>query len=235
MGSEYTVRDQERMTAATRYFAWQNRLAGREAGLRIVEVGCGIGNFTATLADRQLIVALDVEPSCIEKHRQRFRDCPTVQSEVMDVCAPQFHSLAAHRADSVVCLNVLEHIADDFLAISNMASILAPKGKIILIVPAFPALYGPIDEKLGHHRRYGKRDLSALADRGGLEVKTLNYMNSIGLLGWWVNAKVISRQAQSESQILIFDRLIVPVMSRIESLAPPPFGQSIFAVLEKPA
>ncbi len=235
MGSEYTVRDQERMTAATRYFAWQNRLAGREAGARIVEVGCGIGNFTATIADRQLVVALDVEASCIEKHRQRFCDFPNVQSEVMDACAPEFQSLAAHRPDSVVCLNVLEHIANDSLAISNMASILAPKGRIILIVPAFPALYGPIDEKLGHYRRYGRRDLSDLARRAGLEVRTLNYMNSIGFIGWWVNAKVIPREAQSESQIRIFDRFVVPVMSRIESLAPPPFGQSIFAVLEKPA
>jgi hypothetical protein len=115
-----------------------------------------------------------------------------------------------------------------------MASILEPRGKVILIVPAFPALYGPIDAKLGHHRRYEKRGFAALARRAGLKVVTLNYMNSIGFIGWWINAKLLPRQAQSESQIRIFDRAIVPVMSRLESLVRPPFGQSIFAVLEKP-
>jgi ubiquinone/menaquinone biosynthesis C-methylase UbiE len=233
MDAEYIVRDQQRMTAAKRYFAWQNRLASQEAGSRIVEVGCGIGNFTTTLADRELVVALDVEPSCIEQHRRRFLNLGNIQSQVIDACAPEFRSLASHRPDSVFCLNVLEHIEDDFLALSNMASILASKGKIILIVPAFPALYGPIDANLGHYRRYGKRDLAALADRAGLNVVTFKYMNSIGFFGWWINAKVFPRQAQSESQILFFDWAIVPVMSRLESLVPPPFGQSIFAVLEK--
>jgi SAM-dependent methyltransferase len=233
MNPEYTVRDQERMTAATRYFAWQSRLAKRAAGSRIVEVGCGIGNFTAMLTDRELVVGIDVEASCIAKHRQRFRDCRNIQAEVMDACAPEFQALASHRPDSVVCLNVLEHIADDGLALSNMASILAPKGKVILIVPAFKGLYGPIDANLGHHRRYDKRGFAALARRAGLEVRTLNYMNSIGLIGWWINAKLLPRQAQSESQIMIFDRLIVPLLSIIESLVNPPFGQSLFAVLEK--
>jgi 2-polyprenyl-3-methyl-5-hydroxy-6-metoxy-1,4-benzoquinol methylase len=231
---EYAVRDQERMTAATRYFAWQSRLASREVGRRIIEVGCGIGNFTAMLADREVVLAIDVAPSCIEKHRQRFRACPNIQSEVLDACAPEFPSLASHRPDTVVCLNVLEHISNDLLALSNMASVLEPRGKVILIVPAFPALYGPIDAKLGHHRRYEKRGFAALAARAGLKVVTLNYMNSIGFLGWWINAKLLARQAQSESQIRIFDRAIVPIISRLESLVTPPFGQSIFAVFEKP-
>jgi SAM-dependent methyltransferase len=230
---EYTVHDQERMSAATRYFAWQSRLAGGEVGARVVEVGCGIGNFTAMLADRELVVALDVERSCVEKHRQRFQDCPNIQSEVMDACGPEFRSLAALRPDSVVCLNVLEHIADDELALSNMASVLPSKGKVILIVPAFPALYGPIDARLGHQRRYSKRGLSALAIRAGLQVVTLNYMNSIGFIGWWVNARLVPRQAQSEAQIMLFDRWIVPALARLEELVRPPFGQSIFAVLEK--
>jgi ubiquinone/menaquinone biosynthesis C-methylase UbiE len=231
---DYTVRDQERMTAATRYFAWQSRMAAREVGARTIEVGCGIGNFTATLADRELVVGLDVEASCIDKHRERFRDYPNIRSEVMDASSAEFASLASERPDSVVCLNVLEHISDDGTALSNMASVLAPGGKVILIVPAFEALYGPIDRRLGHHRRYSKRGLSALALGAGLRVRTLHYMNTVGFIGWWVNAKMVPREAQSEAQIKLFDRAIVPVMSRLEAMIPPPFGQSIFAVLEKP-
>jgi len=114
-----------------------------------------------------------------------------------------------------------------------MAAILVPKGRIVLTVRAFQSLYGPIDERLGHHRRYGKRELASLASRIGLRVVTLHYLNFAGFVGWWINAKILARQAQSISQILVFDRLIVPVVSRLESLVRPPFGQSIFAVLEK--
>src|SRR5580698_9944617 len=167
---DYTVRDQERMTAATRYFAWQSRMAAREVGRRTIEVGCGIGNFTATLSDRELVVGLDVEASCIDKHRERFAGYSNIRSEVMDAGSAQFALLASHRPDSVVCLNVLEHISDDRTALSNMASVLAPGGRVILIVPAFAALYGPIDARLGHHRRYSKRGLSALALDVGLRV-----------------------------------------------------------------
>jgi ubiquinone/menaquinone biosynthesis C-methylase UbiE len=232
---DYTVRDQERMTAATRYFAWQSRMAAREVGRRTIEVGCGIGNFTATLADRELVVGLDVEASCIDKHRERFAGYSNIRSEVMDAGSAQFASLASHRPDSVVCLNVLEHISDDRTALANMASVLGPGGRVILIVPAFAALYGPIDARLGHHRRYSKRGLSELAAAVGLRVRTLKYMNTVGFIGWWVNAKMVPREAQSEAQIKLFDRAIVPVMSRLEAMIPPPFGQSIFAVLEKPA
>ena len=162
-----------------------------------------------------------------------YLEVPLVQFVAPSAGDSEFQSLASKRPDSVVCLNVLEHIKDDRLALSNMDSILGPGGKVILIVPAFKGLYGPIDANLGHYRRYGRRELAALAGRAGLKVRRLNYMNSVGFIGWWMNARVLPRQAQSESQIMIFDRLIVPVMSRIESVVRPPFGQSIFAVLEK--
>jgi hypothetical protein len=61
----------------------------------------------------------------------------------------------------------------------------------------------------------------------------LHYVNSIGFFGWWLNARVLRHEAQSGAQIAIFDRLIVPALSRVESVARPPFGQSLFAVLEK--
>jgi hypothetical protein len=68
---------------------------------------------------------------------------------------------------------------------------------------------------------------------GGLRVKKLRYMNVAGFFGWWLNARVFRREEQSEAQIGFFDRMVVPVASRLEALIAPPFGQSIFAVLEK--
>jgi hypothetical protein len=72
------------------------------------------------------------------------------------------------------------------------------------------------------------------ARAAGLKIRKLRYMNTIGFFGWWANARILRREAQSERQIQIFDRFVVPLMSRLEDVARPPFGQSLFAVLQKP-
>ncbi|MGA9625064.1 MAG: hypothetical protein WBL65_07050 [Bryobacteraceae bacterium] len=133
-----------------------------------------------------------------------------------------------------MCLNALEHIEDDRQALHGMASILAPGGVVVLLVPAFPALHGPIDSDLGHYRRYSRGYLNRLANSTGLRIKKVHYMNAIGFFGWWVNSHIFRRGAQSERQIEIFDRYVVPLLSRLEGPARPPFGQSLFVVLEKP-
>jgi hypothetical protein len=132
-----------------------------------------------------------------------------------------------------VLLNVLEHIDDDLGTVQRIASILPPRGRIALLAPAFPSLYGPIDRNLGHYRRYSRVGIRHLAQAAGLEIRKLRYVNALGFFGWWTNAHLLRRTAQSESQIHLFDRL-VPMVSRLESIVPPPFGQSLFAVLEKP-
>jgi hypothetical protein len=104
----------------------------------------------------------------------------------------------------------------------------------VLLVPAFPALYGPIDHNLGHYRRYSRGSIARLADSTGLRIRKAHYMNAIGFFGWWVNAHILRRGAQSERQIGIFDRYLVPLLSRLEGMVSPPFGQSLFVVLEKP-
>jgi 2-polyprenyl-3-methyl-5-hydroxy-6-metoxy-1,4-benzoquinol methylase len=229
----YTLEDQERMAKAANYFAWQHRLVAKELGQRVIEIGCGIGNFTRTLLDREAVIAVDVEPACIERLKQRFPDHTNLHAATCDLTAPEFLKLAAFHPDTCICLNVLEHIEDDREALRKMSAVLTPGGVIILLIPAFPSLYGPIDELLGHHRRYTRTSLSALAEATGLQVITSHYMNAIGFFGWWINAHILKRQAQSETQIGFFDRYIVPIESRLERVFKPPFGQSIFAVLKK--
>ena len=75
--------------------------------------------------------------------------------------------------------------------------------------------------------------LRRVAEEAGWAVKKLDYMNAAGALGWWVNAHILKREAQSERQIAVFDRYVVPVMSAVEAAMKPVFGQSLFAVLEK--
>lgn len=234
VSSRYILEDQERMTRARNYFAWQRRLVTRELGRRVVEVGCGLGNFTEVLLDREVVVAVDAEPACVKRLKERYPNRNNLLAFTCDAGSPAFAHLAAFHPDSCVCLNVLEHIRDDAGALRAMASVLTTGGVMVLLVPAFPALYGPIDRNLGHFRRYSQRSLVRLAEAAGLHVRKAHYMNFLGFFGWWANAHILRREAQSEGQIDVFDRYLVPIVSRLEDWVRPPFGQSLFVVLEKP-
>jgi len=223
------------MSKARNYFAWQRRMVVKELGRRVVEVGCGIGNFTGMLLDREIVIALDIEGHCVERVRSRYPDRPNLHVLRGDASASEFSELRRFQPDSVVCLNVLEHIAEDRKALSAMAGMLSPSGVVVLLVPAFEALYGPLDYNLGHYRRYTRKSIVQLAESAGLAVKTAQYINLAGFFGWWANSKLFHRQAQSQKQIVFFDRFVLPLTSRIESLISPPFGQSLFVVLRKPA
>jgi SAM-dependent methyltransferase len=222
------------MTAARRYFEWQYQLVVREVGQRVIEIGCGIGNLTGSLLERGLkVMALDVEQQCVEELRARHGGCADLEAAVLDAQDRSFRDLIRFSADSCVCINVLEHIEDDLSALTNMAAVLPPGGRVILIVPAFQTLFGPIDELLGHYRRYDKRSLKGLCARSGFRVTKLRYLNSVGFFGWWINARILKKTEQSERQIAFFDRYIVPVMSKVEGIVAPPFGQSLLAVLTR--
>jgi len=227
----YLLADQALMAHAKNYFAWQARLILPELGRRVLEVGCGAGNFTQSLLDREAVIAIDNEPACVRRLAGRFPGRPNLHTRV---CSPEegtFAELAHLLPDSIVCLNVLEHIEDDGAALRNMAAVLPPGSVIVLLLPAFPALYGPIDRNLEHFRRYSVVSLKCLAAGINLTIEKLQYMNLIGFFGWWVNARILQRQAQSTSQIAVFDKWVVPLLSWLESRFPPPFGQSLLAVL----
>lgn len=221
------------MARAPRYFDWQARLVKPHLGRRVVEVGCGTGNFTGHLLESEFVIALDVEPACVAQVRSRFAGQGHLHTLVASPGAAEFAALARFMPDCCVCLNVLEHIEDDLSALISMASLLQSRGSIILLIPAFPALYGPIDRNLGHYRRYTRKGVRTLAKRAGLSVRSLSYMNCVGVAAWWANARIFKREAQSAGQIAVFDRWLVPAMSWAEKVIPPPFGQSIFAVLTR--
>lgn len=230
---DYTIRDQQRMQRATRYFLWQASLALEHLGRRVLEVGCGVGNFTKHMLDRDLVVGLDVVAECVDQHRQRFAAQRHVDARLIDILDPSVLTLRDARFDSIACLNVLEHISDDEQALRHMHALLPPGGRAVFIVPAFSALYGPIDRNLGHYRRYSRESWKRLAHATGFREVVTDYMNMPGFFGWWMNAKVLKKTEQSDNQIAVFDSLLVPVCSRVERILKPPFGQSVFAVIER--
>src|ERR1700694_2431607 len=176
--AEYTILDQERMKLASNYFAWQRRMTLPHLGSRVLEIGCGMGNFTRHLVDREQVVGIDLVAECVAVHQMNLGAHPHVHSLVMDVLDPRFLELKKFRPDSIVCLNVLEHISDDLRALRHMCAVLPAGGRAVLIVPAFDALYGPIDGMLGHFRRYSKRSFLKAAQQAGFVAERMYYMNS---------------------------------------------------------
>jgi 2-polyprenyl-3-methyl-5-hydroxy-6-metoxy-1,4-benzoquinol methylase len=231
--TEYTIADQERMRAAQRYFQWQARMAEAELGKRVLEVGCGMGNFSDHLRDRKQVIGIDVEENCVAHWKERFADRPHYTGFMMNAESPEFRDLKRYEIDSIACLNVLEHIDKHELVLRHMWEVLPAGGRVVLMVPAFESLYGEIDARLGHFRRYTRASLATVAESAGFRLRRLKYMNFIGFFGWWANAKIFKRSEQSEDQIAFFDSYIVPVQSRIEKWISPPVGQSLIATLEK--
>lgn len=224
------VQDLEIMRAAKNYGRWILDQFRPSLGARIIECGAGIGNFTELLLDHDLVVAVDAYAPCLERLRERFAAAPQVVPVLMDIASEQFVTLAVHRPDTVVCINVLEHVEDDGKALAQMRAVLQPAGRLALLVPALPCLYGTIDRKIGHYRRYTKRELAAKLRRAGFRIRALFYMNVVAPLGWWLNNRVLRRQEESPAQVLVFDRWIVPWLRPLEAIVTPPFGLSLIAV-----
>ncbi len=137
------------------------------------------------------------------------------------------------KFDTIVCVNVLEHIKDDEKALANMFRLLSPKGNLLLFVPALSQLYGALDKQLGHFRRYTKNMLSKKILKAGFQIKKISYSNFFGIFGWYLNSRILKRKRFSILQPLIFDKF-VPLISRTESLLELPIGMSLFLVAEKP-
>ena len=134
--------------------------------------------------------------------------------------------------DSVVCVNVLEHIENDAAMLEKFASMLNPGGIILIYVPACSWAFGEIDKALGHYRRYSKRGLRELADRCGLDVVSSRYVNFIGAFGWWWCSRFRKQTDIKRDNVKLVDRF-VPYLSAAEKLIKPIVGQSLFMAFKK--
>jgi len=222
----------DRLAAAPRYNCWMFERLRPWVGDRLLEIGSGIGNLSAFLVDRPRVVLTDTEPYYLDRLRVRFGDRPNV--EVARLYLPTVDgALAAERFDTVICLNVLEHVADDRASLAGMARLLAPAGRLVLLVPALPWLYGSLDVALGHHRRYTRGELIEKFRGAGLRVRHLEYFNLAGLPGWWLAGRVLRRRLIPTGSLRLYDAL-VPLF-RLERVLPWRVGQSLIAIGEGPA
>jgi SAM-dependent methyltransferase len=227
------ISDLQIMAGARNYRRWMYRRLAPYIGRRVLEIGAGIGNFTSLLLDREMVVATDNFGPCVEYLNKQLGDKLKAPALVFDASGDVGEELKQYDFDTIICLNVLEHIEDDLTTLSRMHGLLAPGGRLVLLVPAFQFLFGTVDQSLGHHRRYTRETLLPLMRQADFFIERSFYMNVIGMAGWFWNNRIVRRSEESKSQIGFFDRLIAPVAEIAERLLPPPVGLSLIAIGRK--
>jgi len=219
----------ENLGEADKFNRWVLSCFERHLGPSVLEIGCGSGNFTVLMAGRgHRVTGVDVEPAYVEAARRRVSGFPDTRVSCLDATAEEW----PEPFDTVVLLDVLEHIERDAELLSRLRRALKPGGKLILKVPAGSWLLGPMDTAIGHFRRYDKKSLADTMLSVGLAPVEMSYFNMASTLGWWFNGRVLRRTVPPSGEIRLFNSL-VPVFRAMESVIAPPFGLSLIAVGER--
>lgn len=220
----------EVMTDAVRYRRYLVELLRPHLGRAILEVGSGLGDLAAHLRGYDRLIVTDVDPVCLRELADRFGSRPEIEVRRLDLRggAP---SLAV---DTVLAVNVLEHLVDDIGALRRMSDAAKRGGNVVLFVPGYPSLYGPHDRAAGHVRRYVPGTLRATVVGAGLRVEVLRPVNFIGGIAWWIAVRVGGCSSPNRSLVRLYDRIVVPLVRVLEARWRPPFGQSLLCVARVP-
>ena len=220
-----------RMGMVSRYSRWISGRILPFLGEKVLEVGSSVGNITRHLLGPRQVIASDKSAKMVDILRMHFVEGENLRVVQYDVADPPPAALRDAGIDTVVAINVLEHVKDDNAALRNMRDLLRPGGRAVLVVPAFATLYCRLDRNLGHYRRYNKLPLLRKLKAAGLIVRSCRYLNMLGAPGWLVNGKILGRGMMPKQQMRLFNKLAW--MLKLERLIGPPFGLSILVVAEK--
>ncbi|MBA3260740.1 MAG: class I SAM-dependent methyltransferase [Gemmatimonadales bacterium] len=219
------------MEEARRYNSWQYQRIAPYVGSRVCEIGAGIGNMSELLlrAPRDRLVLTDRDSGYLQILRRRFAAKAHVAVEQLEL--PDSHAadrFQGYGLDTIVALNVIEHVQDDLGALRTIRTLIPSGGRFIMLVPALPVLHGTLDQELGHFRRYTSSVLRDRLAQAGFLVQRVFYFNIVGALGWWFNARVLRRPHLAAVQVRCFDAL-VPFL-QVEDHFKLPFGQSVISI-----
>src|SRR5579862_9139498 len=199
----------EALSAAPRFNQWMADTIRPYVGREILEVGAGIGNLTKLFIRRtKRYVSADIDQAHLSRLRAQFERRPNFETRTCDLNRVEDFEGLHEQLDTVVCLNVLEHVEDDITGLKNMHTVLKPGGKAIVLVPCGQELFGTLDTALGHFRRYSHDDLKAKMEQVGFEVETVLSFNRISRLPWYVSGKLLKRTALKPGQMWLFDKFV---------------------------
>jgi SAM-dependent methyltransferase len=233
----YIGKDLEAMSFAVNYHRWILDEFRPYLGDHLVEVGAGTGNLSRLLlAEAPRTLSL-VEPSGMFEHLDSDISAIETETEVSlyhSIFRDAAEEISARRPpDTIIYINVLEHIQDDRGELKAIYQTLAEGGHCLIFVPALQSLYGNFDREVGHFRRYAKKEIEEKCRSAGFEIDRSKYFDLAGIIPWFINYRILRSNALNPSAVSLYDRLAVPIVKRLESVVPVPLGKNIILVARK--
>jgi glycosyltransferase involved in cell wall biosynthesis len=219
-----------RLNRAPRFTSWMADVIRPYVGDRVLEIGSGIGNLTLHLVPRSTYWATDINSEYLDYLAKLRRTRPYLGVGYTDVTKSESFP-PGQTFDTIVCLNVVEHVQDDLGALRAIYNALDNGGRAIVLVPNGPNLFGTLDEVLGHCRRYTPEQLLAVGREAGFKIEKLLKFNRPGVPAWWLNGRILRRKTFGLGQIRLLN-FLTPLFRFMDPWLPlPPL--SIIAVLRK--
>jgi glycosyltransferase involved in cell wall biosynthesis len=217
---------------ARRFNLWMGRTLAPYVGGRVLEIGAGIGTLTSQFIPREFYLASDINPSYLSYLRSYSVGKPYLRVRHIDAGIPSDFAGLEEKFDTVLMINVLEHVPHEQETLENIRSSLMPGGRAVILVPQHPALYGTLDRALDHRERYTRESLQQGLERAGFRVEQIFDFNRFSVPGWWLNGKVMQRKTFSRVQLKVL-QMLMPVLRRLDGILPWG-GLSLIAVATKP-
>jgi SAM-dependent methyltransferase len=204
---------------------WTTALRPYIAG-DVLEVGAGIGANTAHINHSQVrsIHCLEPDPELAAQLRSAVRETQGITVSIGTIC-----TLAGRLFDTILYIDVLEHVEDDKLELARAVRLLTPDGRLIVLAPAYQALYSPFDEAIGHFRRYDRRSLIACSPPS-CRLERANYLDCVGLIASGLNKAVLKQSVPAFWQMMLWDKFMIPVSKVLDPLLGYHLGKSVVAV-----
>jgi SAM-dependent methyltransferase len=232
---DYEGGDLEAMSQAEKYYRWILEVIRPHLGKHIVEAGAGVGSFSKLLKETEPKTLTLIEPAK-RMHDQLAENVPSTKktqvATINDYLKGQEKKLKG-KVDTFVYINVFEHIEDDHAELKRINDMLQKGGHVIIFVPALQKLYSEFDKSIGHYRRYDRKRLQELADRAGMDVVKIRYMDMPGILPWWFSFVMMKRTTLVPSLVKVYDSFFVPVIKVFENTVQPPVGKNVLLVAKK--
>jgi len=230
---QYFGKDLEAMSFANSYHNWIMDEIKNHLGKVVLEIGAGKGNFTEFLLSADIKTLYSCEPSnnMFQLLKNRFAKDPrviTTNETMMEFSEKREYP----KLDTIVYINVLEHIENDCEEIEKAHEALFPGGKLLSFVPALPKLMSNFDRKVGHYRRYSKQRLKNIVEIAGFKIINLRFFDFIGAFAWFLAMKIL-RKDVINSSVIVYDKLFVPVVKALEKHFNLPFGKNLLLVAQK--
>jgi glycosyltransferase involved in cell wall biosynthesis/phospholipid N-methyltransferase len=197
------------LSFAPKFNTWMADTISPYVGRTVLEIGAGMGNMSRhLLPHRKRYVATDVNDEYADHLKNTFRHRPHVCVHKLNATKAEDFRAFEGQLDTVVCLNVLEHIEDEAATLGYIRTLLEPGGRLILLVPNDPKAYGTIDKEIGHYRRYTPQSLRKVVTESGYEVEDILHFNRISMPAWRFTGQVRKSKTLSRTALRVFDSLV---------------------------